>query len=229
MKAYKTYFNWSSGKDSALALFRLLQDKRYSVEYLLTVVNRHHNRVTMHGLRTELLQQQVKSIGIPSGIIELPEQPRNSEYESIMTQKLVEWKSAGFTHSAFGDIFLGDLRSYREHQLEALDLKSVFPLWKIDTVQLMHEFIDRGFKAITVSVNAELLDQSFAGRLIDYNFLNDLPANIDPCGENGEFHTFCFDGPIFKNPVPFSVSDTVLRKYNNQGVESGFWFCDLFM
>ena len=227
MNSKKTYFNWSTGKDSALALHYLLQDKNYSVNYLLTSVNAFHKRVSMHGLRTELLQKQVNAIGIPSGVIELPEHPTNEEYKELMREKVQQLKTDGFEYAAFGDIFLEDLKEYREQQLQQLNIKALFPLWKKDTKQLIHEFIDLGFKTIVVCVNADLLDKSFAGRIIDNDFMNDLPEGVDPCGENGEFHTFCFDGPIFKYPVRFSVGETVFREYQHGQLKSGFWFCDL--
>lgn len=227
MDRNKTYFNWSSGKDSALALHYLLQDKNYSVDYLLTSVNAHYNRVSMHGLRRELLQQQVEAIGIPSGTVELPEQPSNAEYETFMRQKTGQLKASGFEYAAFGDIFLEDLKAYREQQLATVGMKTVFPLWKKDTRQLLHEFIASGFKAITVCVNAQWLDESFAGRIIDHDFIRDLPEGVDICGENGEFHTFCYDGPVFQHPIKFSVGETVFKEYKNKEAKSGFWFCDL--
>lgn len=224
---HQTYFNWSSGKDSALGLHYLLHDKNYHVGYLLTSVNAHHNRVTMHGLRAELLQQQVNAIGIPNGTVELPEHPTNVEYEKLMNEKVKQLKTDGFKYAAFGDIFLEDLKKYREQQLQPFNIKTVFPLWKKNTRQLINEFIELGFKAIVVCVNAALLDRSFAGRIIDNDFINDLPAGIDPCGENGEFHTFCFDGSFFKHPIKFSIGKTVFKEYENDGMKSGFWFCDL--
>ena len=227
LKKQKLYFNWSSGKDSALALHYLLQDKNYSVEYLLTSVNTHHQRVSMHGVRKALLQQQTDATGIPNGTVELPEHPTPGEYETLMHQKVKQLKTVGFKYAAFGDIFLEDLRRYREEQLMALDIAAVFPLWKKDTRQLIHEFIDLGFKAVVVCVDASLLDKSFAGRVVDRDFIRDLPAGIDPCGENGEFHTFCFDGPVFKHPVLFSIGETVFREYHHGEMKSGFWFCDL--
>lgn len=229
MSRHKTYFNWSSGKDCALALHYLLQDKNYSVEYLLTSVNAHHKRVSMHGVRTALLQQQVNAIGIPNGTVELPEHPTNAEYEKQMGEKVEQLKANGFEYAAFGDIFLEDLRKYREQQLQALNIKTVFPFWKKDTKQLIYEFIDLGFKAVVVCVNAALLDRSFAGRIIDKDFISDLPAGIDPCGENGEFHTFCFDAPFFKSPVSFSIGETIFKEYQNEKLKSGFWFCDLLI
>ncbi|TZF86153.1 diphthine--ammonia ligase (plasmid) [Pedobacter sp. BS3] len=227
MPHHKTYFNWSTGKDSALALYYLLQDKKYNVEYLLTAVNTHYNRVSMHGLRTRLLEQQIAAIDIPGGILELPEQPANAEYEMLMKQKVTQLKAMGFEYAAFGDIFLEDLRQYRERQLEPLGMKTIFPLWQKDSRQLMEEFIALGFKAITVCVNAELLDQSFAGRVIDNDFINSLPNGVDACGENGEFHTFCFDGPVFKFPIRFSIGETVFKEYGTEETKNGFWFCDL--
>jgi len=227
MLKHKTYFNWSSGKDSALALHYLLQDKNYDVEYLLTSVNEHHNRVSMHGVRRDLLQQQLNIIGIPNGTIELPKQPTNAEYEKRMANKVQQLKADGFEYAAFGDIFLEDLKKYREQQLETLNIKTVFPLWKKDTKQLMNEFIALGFKAVVVALDADKLDKSFAGRLVDESFVRDLPKGIDPCGENGEFHTFCFDAPYYKNAVPFSIGETVYKEYDHQGAKSGFWFCDL--
>jgi uncharacterized protein (TIGR00290 family) len=239
--AYKTYLNWSSGKDAAFALHYLQQDKNYEVAHLLTAINAHHNRVSMHGVRRELLEQQIAAIGLPFSTIELPEQPSMQEYEAQMERSIVQLKSTGFTHAAFGDIFLEDLRLYREQQLQKTGVCSVFPLWKKDTKQMLQELIGAGFKAIVVCINAQLLPEAFAGRIIDETFINDLPANIDACGENGEFHTFCFDGPIFKKPVPFTVGEKVFREYKApastnendecfitpQQTNMGFWFCDL--
>lgn len=223
----KIYLNWSSGKDSALALHYLLQDKNYSVEYLLTSFNSDHNRVSMHDLRRELLQMQVNSIGIPNGTVELPEFPKNTEYETLMRDAVNQLKSDGFEYAAFGDIFLEDLRKYREEKLQLLNVQTVFPLWKKDTQQLIHEFVDSGFKAVVVCIDAAVLDPSFLGRIIDTDFIRDLPAGIDPCGEFGEFHTFCFDGPVFKYPVKFSIGNSVFKEYNTGGMKNGFWFCDL--
>lgn len=223
----KTYFNWSSGKDSALALYHLLQDTNYTVDCLLTSVNAHYNRVSMHGVRKELLQQQVEAVGIASKTIELPEQPTNAEYEALMKDKMNELLSEGYECAAFGDIFLDDLKTYRENQLHPFGIKTVFPLWKKDTKKLLSEFINLGFKAITVCVDGSKLDKSFVGRIIDIDFINDLPENVDICGENGEFHTFCFDGPYFKQPVDFTKGEIIPREYNTNGFKSKFWFCDL--
>ncbi|MES2690177.1 MAG: diphthine--ammonia ligase [Bacteroidota bacterium] len=224
---HKTYFNWSSGKDSAMALHQLLKHETYEVHHLLTAVNTHHNRVSMHGVRRELLEQQLNAIGIDHSTIELPEQPTNHQYEELMLETVTRLKGSGFTHAAFGDIFLDDLRKYREQQLQPHGITAVFPLWKQDTLSLMNEFIAQGFKAIVVCVNASLLPEAFAGRMLDRDFINALPAGIDPCGENGEFHTFCFDGPLFKQPVNFQKGETVYKEYHHNGETSCFWFTDL--
>lgn len=232
MAINKTYFNWSTGKDSALALYYMLQEKNYQVKHLLTAVNKHHDRVSMHGLRRELMLKQIEEIGISFSTIELPEEPDIIEYEAVMKKAVLSLREQGFTHAAFGDIFLEDLKSYREQQLAAFNLKAVFPVWKRDTKQLLREFIDLGFKAVLICINASKLDQSFLGRVIDYQFINDLPGDVDPCGENGEFHTFCFDGPIFRNPIAYKVGEIVFREYDAPSDKDGnnklgFWFCDL--
>ena len=224
LEVHKTYLNWSTGKDSALALYHLQQGANYQVEYLLTSVNVHYQRVSMHGVRTALLQQQVQALGIPGGTVELPKHTTNEVYEQEMGKKITELKTTGFTHAAFGDIFLEDLRQYREQQLGPFYIQTVFPLWKKDTRQLVEEFIELGFQAIVVCVNAGRLDRSFAGRLIDRDFINDLPPGVDPCGENGEFHTFCFDGPIFQQPVLFSPGEVVYKEYIMDAQKTGFGF-----
>lgn len=224
---HKTYFNWSSGKDSALALYYMLQDKNYSIDCLLTSVSAEFDRVSMHGLRRELLLQQTQAIGIPSKIIELPPQPNNGEYEALMKTTVTGLIAKGYECTAFGDIFLEDLKAYREKQLEPYGIKAVFPLWKKDTKELLTHFIDLGFKAITVCVDGSKLDSSFVGRIVDHDFIANLPKDVDICGENGEFHTFCFDGPYFKQPVPFTKGEIVMKEYDTNGFKSQFWFCDL--
>lgn len=210
---HKSYFNWSGGKDSALALYHSQKDKDYSIERLLTNVNGQHRRISMHGVREVLLEAQAEAIGLPLQKLILPEQPGMAEYEVQMMATMKNLKGEGFTHAFFGDIFLEDLRHYREEQLARAGLKARFPLWKRNTTELMHEFIDLGFKTIVVCVKEEVLDKDFAGRVIDPQFLEDLPAGVNPCGENGEFHTFVFDGPIFKHPVPFVAGEKVFREY----------------
>lgn len=239
MKTHKTYFNWSSGKDSALALYHLLQDKRYTVGELITSLNSHYNRVSMHGLRKELLTAQTNAINIPSSLIELPEMPSMEVYEKKMLDHVSRLKEAGFTHTAFGDIFLEDLRVYRENQLKKKNITAVFPIWKRDTKALLNEFLDLGFKTIIVCANSKYFGKDFVGTVIDKTFIDSLPKGVDPCGENGEFHTFCFDGPIFKNPINFTIGEKVYREYNapktddddsvckSDAEKYGVWYCDL--
>lgn len=235
MQKQKTYFNWSAGKDSALALHYLLQSEDYQVERLLTSMNAHFNRVSMHGIRRILVEQQARSIGLPLSTIELPEEPDMETYEKRMRAAIDPLRAEGFTTAAFGDIYLEDLRAYREEQLISLKMSACFPLWKRDTRDLLSEFLKLGFKTVVVSVKSELLDESFVGRVLDQDFLADLPANVDPCGENGEFHTFCFDGPIFSQAVEFTVGEKIYKEYkaarqDNDSAEekpAGFWYCDL--
>ncbi|MDB2657147.1 diphthine--ammonia ligase [Crocinitomicaceae bacterium] len=226
----KTYFNWSTGKDSALALHHLLKDEKFKVDQLLTSVNSAYDSVTMHGLRRSLMEAQINALGIPYNTIELPENPDMETYGKLMSDGVQKLKDQGYTVAGFGDIFLEDLRAYREKQLQTLGVECLFPLWKRDTTELMEEFLSLGFKAIVICTNGQLLDESFVGRELDASFLNDLPENVDPCGENGEFHTFCYDGPIFKKPILFNIGERTYREYPapKEGKEKyGYWFCDL--
>lgn len=234
-----SWMNWSGGKDSALALYKALQTGLYKIDYLLTSVNSALNRVSMHGVRRELLEAQAASIGIPLTTIELPEQAGMLEYETAMMQKVNELKSAGCTYSIFGDIFLEDLKQYRETKLAAAGIQCVFPLWKTDTAELVHALIDLGFRSIIVCVNEKYLNKSFCGRIIDLDFINDLPPAVDPCGENGEFHSFVFDGPVFTKPIAFTKGELVYKTYtapkntddacpgNTEPPQYGFYFLDL--
>ncbi len=232
LKQLKTYFNWSTGKDSALALYYLLQDKNYDVGQLVTTINRQHNRVTMHGLRRELFERQMAALGTPYRTIVLPENPDMETYNAMIADTARSLKTDGFGYAAFGDIFLEDLRTYREKQHEVFNVKTVFPLWQRDTKDLLLEFIALGFKAIVVCVDGSKMDPSFAGRIINEEFLKDLPADVDPCGENGEYHTFCYDGPIFKHAISFEVAERVYVEYpapSGGGAHDkvGFWYSDL--
>ena len=195
----------------------------------------------MHGVRTVLLRLQADAIGIPLKLIELPEQPGMSEYEREMEKKIRELKNEAINHTIFGDIFLEDLRKYREEKLHTLGIKASFPLWKISTKKLINEFIALGFKAIIVCVNDKYLDKSFSGRMIDDSFIRDIPDTVDVCGENGEYHSFVFDGPIFKTPIAFKKGEIVYREYakpkngktecykpmSREEDNYGFYFCDL--
>lgn len=239
----KAIFNWSGGKDSSLTLHKLQQSKEVEITCLLTSISQKYQRISMHGVRVELLEAQARSLGIPLVKMEIPDMPSMEVYENTMRETLMKLKEEGATASIFGDIFLEDLRDYRENKLAELDLKGVFPLWRQPTDRLIREFLDLGFKTITTCVNEKYLDKSFVGRVIDADFLKDLPANVDPCGENGEFHTFVYDGPIFTEPIPFEKGEVVLRKYEapkdeddsdqcfsgkkEDPTQYGFWYCDL--
>lgn len=235
----KAFFNWSGGKDSALAFYHAQKDRAYSIEKLLTNINGKHRRISMHGVREELVDRQAESIGLPLQKIILPEEPSMQEYELRMRETMEEFYKEHFTHAFFGDIFLEDLKKYREEKLAKACITPVFPLWKRNTVELMHEFIDLGFQSILVCTKAEVLPQEFAGRIIDKYFLKDLPKNVDACGENGEYHSFVFNGPIFKNPIAIKTGEKVFREYqapkksedncftNKPPASMGFWFCDL--
>jgi len=238
-------FNWSGGKDSALALYKVRQQGQYAVQTLLTTVSEPYQRISMHGVRTALLDRQAEALGLPCRKLFLPEMPSMEAYERLMASTMEELKAAGATASIFGDIFLEDLRQYRENKLAEAGLEAIFPLWGVPTAELIREFIGLGFKTVTTCVNEQFLDRSFVGRVIDEDFLRDLPANVDPCGENGEFHTFVFDGPLFSQPISFEKGEIVHRKYtapvapvddsdyecgdrtDPSPFDTGFWYCDL--
>jgi uncharacterized protein (TIGR00290 family) len=236
----KTLFHWSGGKDSALALYYLQQKEQAGEVHLFTTAGEATDRVSMHGVRTDLMRQQARSLELPLHWLLLPENLPMPEYERLMADSLGRFRGEGFGISVYGDIFLEDLRAFREKGLAEAGMQAVFPLWKKDSRQLVEEFISLGFKAVVACVNARYMNHSFAGRLLDRSFLNDLPDGIDPCGENGEFHTFVFDGPIFREPVSYRTGDVVYRTYSpaaddndncfsNQPArfDTGFWFCDL--
>ncbi|SDS29776.1 diphthine--ammonia ligase [Christiangramia echinicola] len=236
----KAYLNWSSGKDSALSLYYSKKQKEYKVEKLLTTINKDIDRVTMHGVRIKLLLQQAEELGLPIQISELSAETNMEEYNRKMKEATDSLLNNGYTHSIFGDIFLEDLKKYREDQLKSVGLTPVFPLWKKNTRGLISEFIDLDFKAVVVCTNSKYLNDSFCGRIIDHQFVLDLPENVDPCGENGEFHTFVFDGPVFNSPVKFEIGEKVNRSYkptkdnddncfqeNDESWDTEFCFCDL--
>jgi uncharacterized protein (TIGR00290 family) len=212
-------FCWSGGKDSAMALHAVLQDTDMKITALLTTVTETYDRISMHGVRRELLVQQARSIGLPLHEVRIPPQCVNAVYEARMEDALRIHYDAGVRTVAFGDIFLEDLRVYREKNLARIGLTGLFPIWKRDTCELIRHFHSAGFRAITACVDPKVLDRSFAGRELDEQFFRDLPANVDPCGENGEFHTFVFDGPIFRKPVPVRPGEIVER--------DSFIYCDL--
>jgi len=216
----KVLFSWSGGKDSAMALYELQMAHSYEISALLTVVTEDYDRISMHGVRRILLERQADSLGYPLEKILISKNASNEEYESKMRDVLVKYRETGVSSVVFGDIFLEDVRRYREDRLAKIGMKGIFPLWKRDTTKLANTFINLGFKAIVTCVDSNVLDKRFVGRVYNKQFLRELPPNVDPCGENGEFHSFVYDGPIFRRKISFVIGDIVLR-------DNRFYFCDL--
>ena len=215
----KVIFAWSGGKDSSMALYELKKNKNLEISALLTTMTQDYKRVSIHGVRSVLLERQADALGLPLEQVNITKDSSSEEYEVKMRDKLGYYKKRGVSTVAFGDIFLEDLRKYRQEKLAGM-MKAVFPIWKRDTGLLAHDFIDLGFKAITTCVDSNFLSQDFAGREFDGRFLSELPRGVDPCGENGEFHTFVYDGPIFKNSIGCQKKDVILR-------DSRFYYCEL--
>ncbi|MCA1668227.1 MAG: diphthine--ammonia ligase [Thermomicrobia bacterium] len=211
---------WSGGKDSALALYELRRAEEYEVAALLTTVTEEYDRVSMHGVRRSLLERQAASVGLPLTQVHIPRNCSNAEYASRMASACEELKGTGLHTAASGDIFLEDVRRYREGQLAEAGMRGVFPLWGRESAQLARTFVAAGFAAVTVCLDAQALDKEWAGRAYDTRFLADLPRGVDPCGENGEFHTFVYDGPIFRERLAWVRGDVVLR-------DDRFYYCDL--
>jgi len=216
----KVLFTWSGGKDSAMSLYMLRKFHNYEIATLLTSVTEDYDRISMHGVRRVLLEQQAQSLGLPLDILYITKKSSNEEYEAKLKEKLLHYKSHGISSVVFGDIFLEDLRKYRENNLAQVGMKGIFPIWKRDTTELAHSFIDLDFKAVITCVDSNVLDGKFAGRYFDNEFLSELPGNVDPCGENGEFHSFVYDGPIFSGRIRFRRGKVVLR-------DDRFYFRDL--
>lgn len=235
----KAIFCWSGGKDSAMALHKVIQEDEYEVVALLTTLSAEFKRVSMHGVREELLDEQAKSIGLTLIKMYVSDNS-NATYEKQMKDILLENKLKGITKVIFGDIFLDDLRTYREEKLKPLDLEAIFPLWKTDTNQLINDFFTQGFKTITCCVNDAYFNEEAVGVEITQEFIRKLPDNVDPCGENGEYHTFCYSGPIFKHEVDFTIGNKLFRPLEIKNIKiinsnvctsncqtTGFWFCEL--
>lgn len=203
---------WSGGKDSALALSEIAA--------LLTTITADYDRVSMHGVRAALLEAQAESLGYPLEKVFISSNASEGEYAARMAQTMEKFRGLGVRGVVFGDVFLADVRKYREDKLAKVGMKAIFPLWGRDTAELARAFVKLGFKAVITCVDSQALDGRFAGRALDEQFLSELPAGVDPCGENGEYHSFVYDGPLFRTAVPYSVGEVVLR-------EERFYFCDL--
>jgi uncharacterized protein (TIGR00290 family) len=231
--------NWSGGKDSALALYHSLQNPEIEIKYLVTTINDAADRISMHGVRTELLIQQAESIGMPLYQIRLPEMPDMETYDNTMRHHLEFFKSEGITHSIFGDIFLEDLKKYRDERLAEVGMTGIYPLWKRDSSELLNEFFGLGFGTVIACAQERL--ERIAGKELTPELALSLPDDVDVCGENGEFHTFAFKGPIFSKEIKFRKGEKVYKTYNapqntndvcttdTAEKRPGFWYCDLIL
>jgi len=211
--------SWSGGKDSSLALQAVLADPGRTVTALLTTVTASYERVSMHGVRLELLEAQAASLGLPLVTARIPPGASNADYEAAMLHALRPVRERGVTEVVFGDLFLADVRSYRERLLAPLGMRGHYPIWGRNTRALAEEFVAAGFRAVLVCVDPRQVPAGLCGREFDARLLAELPPGADPCGENGEFHTFVYDAPIFRRPVPWRPGEVVER--------DGFWYADL--
>jgi uncharacterized protein (TIGR00290 family) len=205
-----------------------LQAGAYEVVGLLTTVNEAYGRISMHGVREELLDQQAAAIGLPLHKIYIPEQVNMELYDALMRRHLQTLVDDGVTHTIFGDLFLEDLKAYREQRLAELNLTGVFPLWQQDTTELAQKFVAQGFRAVTVCVNEKQLDRSFVGQEMNTAFFASLPPGVDPCGENGEYHSFVYDGPLFAQAIPLKKGEIIRRTLGNENerYDTSFWYAD---
>ena len=217
----RALISWSSGKDSAWAFHQVRRDDALDIVGVLTTVTQPYGRVSMHGVRESVLAQQVKRIGLPLFPVYLPAPCSNETYQARMAEVLGALGEEGTTHVVFGDLFLEDVRAYREAQMKAVGMTPVFPLWHRDTAQLAREMLAHGLEATITVVDPMQLDPTFAGRSYDATFLDDLPEGVDPCGEQGEFHTVVTDGPMFDSPISVAIGDVVERE--------GFVFADVIL
>jgi len=213
----KVAVSWSGGKDSALALHEIGKNPGYEIAGLLTTVTEDYHRISMHGVPEVLLERQANSIGLPLSKVFISKNGSNEEYQSKMEEVTRKLQRSGVSAVIFGDVFLEDVRRYREANLSEVGMKGIFPLWGKDN--LPQTFIDLGFKAIVTCIDAKALDKRFVGKMFDKKFLAELPASVDPNGENGEFHSFAFEGPIFREKVCYEAGEVVKR--------DSFYFCDL--
>lgn len=216
----KILLSWSGGKDCAYALHQLRRKGDYEVAGVLTTVTEGYDRISMHGVRRALLEAQAEALGLPLVVVTIPKVCDNGTYEQAMRDMLLAQREAGVTAVAFGDLFLEDLKLWREEKMAQVEMGAVFPIWQMDTAALARAFIEEGFRTILSCVDTEVLDASFAGREYDASLLDDLPPTVDPCGENGEFHSFTWDGPIFSAPIRVTRGEVVLR-------DERWAYCDL--
>lgn len=231
----KATISWSGGKDAALALYKILQSNEYEVASLHTAFDEKLKRVGMHGIPEALIEQQAASIDLPLEKIYLPVDNTHQSYEEVMEAFCLEQKEKGVEAIVYGDILLEDLKAYREKQLDKVGMKAVFPLWNAPTNSILEEFIEAGLKTLICCLNAEILPKDFLGKTIDKALGKRIAPLADPCGENGEFHTFIYGGPLFKKPLNFEIGEAVLKSYSFKKEEEGkeieakvdYWFQEL--
>lgn len=238
MNKIPAIFSWSGGKDSSYALHKVMEEGVYEIKYLLSTFNAIYQRLSMHGVREALIEAQAESIGLTLLKVYVHE-ASNAEYEQQMQKILLQAKAEGIRHIIFGDIFLEDLRRYREEKMAAIDMHCVFPIWQTDTRCMVNDFIAKGFKTCVCCTNDGYLDENWCGKMINKTFIEELPPTVDPCGENGEFHSFCFEGPVFRYPLPIVLGEKKYRPLQlNTGSHptsikevgtKGFWFTDILL
>lgn len=228
-KMEKAYFNWSSGKDSALALYHVIRSEIYSVETLFSLLKTREDKIAMHEIGGSLLKQQAEAIGIPLTIFKLDTRWHSADYESAMTEQMYEFRQQGITTALFGDLYLEDLRKNREANCRKAGIRAGFPLWGMPSSAVMREFIHLAFKAIITCVDNAVLSDEFVGKVIDEDFIKALPENVDICGEKGEYHSFVFDGPIFRHPIEFQIKGKYYRDYPELNVDAlhRYWYLEL--
>jgi uncharacterized protein (TIGR00290 family) len=221
----KVILSWSGGKDSIFSLYKIINESELECVGLLTTFTKEYDRVTMHGVRRSLIEKQASLLNIPLEIVHIPKNCSMEEYGIIMRNVLRKYKEKGIKGFVFGDIFLEDVRSYREKMLYSEGFNGYFPLWREDTKELVLRFINLGFKAIVTCVDGNILGPSYVGRELNEDFLRELPLTVDPAGEKGEYHCFVYDGPLFDEPIPIKIGEIV--KQNLQG--KTFYYCDIFL
>ncbi|MGH2403237.1 MAG: diphthine--ammonia ligase [bacterium] len=215
----RVLLSWSGGKDSCMTLVELHRQRGVNVAALVTTVTEEYDRVSMHGVRRTLIERQAAALGLPLHTVYIPKSSSNRDYEARMEEAFEVYRQQGIRAVAFGDLFLADVRKYREEWFSRIRMQALFPIWHQDTLGLAKAFIDLGHRAVVTCVDGRVLAPTFAGRLVDHRFLRDLPKAVDPCGENGEFHTFVCTGPLFRREVDVDIGEVIQREV--------WHFCDL--
>lgn len=222
----KAVMVWSGGKDSSFALHKVMQEQQYEVIALMSTINGENNRLSMHGVREEIIQKQADAIGLPLVKMYITDATYD-HYENKLAEQMELFKAQGIRTMIFGDIFLEDLRKYREDKLAKVGMKAHFPLWKYDTQLMIQDFLNTGFKTMVCCVSLAKMKEEHVGKEISQDWLRSLPEGVDPCGENGEFHTCCFKGPIFRNMIPIQTGAVTLKDYHHDDEVYSYAFVDI--